>query len=253
MSFPKYTTNEYPGRVEVVIDKMFTPEELEKLSPEEIEDIINKKLYHNDYKWNSVFKNVYKTDGKAAEGLSDLLFWCPKCNSQTSMVSKGNAIWCTECANGATVDDTYALSPLDENSVIPKTQSDWFSKQREVIRKEIKAKNYSFSVKVKLGTLPDKKLLKNLKTSEITGEGILTIDKKGLTFNGTNNDKQLYFTIDSKDLPTYGMCTDISRLYTFYQGKFYEFYPETRCVEKIFLITEEMHRLNGGKWQDFKN
>lgn len=253
LSFPKYTTNEYPGRVEVVIDKMFSPEEIEKLTAQEIEDIINKKLYHDDFKWNSLYKNVYKTDGKGAEGLSDLLFWCPKCNSQNSMVSKGNTIWCTECANGATVDDTYTLSPLDENSVIYPTISDWFLKQRELIKKEIKNQDYSFSVKVKLGTLPDKKLLKNFKTSKITGEGILTVDKKGLTFNGTNEDKPLIFTIPSKDLPTYGMCTDISRLYTFYEGKFYEFYPETRCVEKIFLITEEFHRLNGGKWQDFKN
>jgi hypothetical protein len=48
------------------------------------------------------------------------------------------------------------------------------------------------------------------------------------------------------------MCTDVSRFYTFVNGEFYEFYPETRCVEKFFLLTEELHRLNGGKWQDFK-
>jgi hypothetical protein len=30
-----------------------------------------------------------------------------------------------------------------------------------------------------------------------------------------------------------------------------EFYPENRVVEKFFLATEELHRLNGGKWKDF--
>lgn len=252
LSFPKYTLNEYPGYVEVVIDKMFTTEQIEKLSPEEIEDIMNKKLYHDDFLWNKYNKHVYKTGGKAAEGLSNLLFWCPKCNRQHTLISKGNAIWCTECANGAVVDDTYAISPIDESAVVFDTISDWFHKQREVIKNEILDKDFSFSSKVKLGTLPDYKLLKKGKTSLITGEGILTIDRNGLTFNGTNNDKPLIFTIGTSELPTYGMCTDISRFYTFYDGKFYEFFPENNCVEKFFLVTEELHRLNGGKWQDFK-
>lgn len=252
LSFPKYTLDEHPGRVEVVIDKMFSPEEIETLTPEEIEDIINKKLYHDDYLWNKVHKHKYKTNGKAAEGLSDLLFWCPKCNSLDSMMSKGDVIWCSNCANGASLDETYSLSPLDENSVIFNTQSEWFNKQRELIREMVKEDGFSFSEQVKLGTLPDKKPLKNLKTSEITGEGTLTIDKTGLTFIGTNKNTPLTFFIPIKDLPTYGMCTDISRFYTFYDGKFYEFYPNSRCVEKFFLMTEELHRLNGGKWQDFK-
>jgi hypothetical protein len=47
------------------------------------------------------------------------------------------------------------------------------------------------------------------------------------------------------------MCTDLSRFYTFVNGEFMEFYPEHRVVEKFFLATEELHRINGGKWKDF--
>ena len=35
-------------------------------------------------------------------------------------------------------------------------------------------------------------------------------------------------------------------------GEFVEFYPEHSVVEKFFLATEEIHRANGGRWQDFK-
>ena len=59
------------------------------------------------------------------------------------------------------------------------------------------------------------------------------------------------FHLNSASLPTYGMCTDLSRFYTFVNGEFTEFYPERRVVEKFFLATEELHRLNGGKWKDF--
>ena len=48
------------------------------------------------------------------------------------------------------------------------------------------------------------------------------------------------------------MCTDLSRFYTFYKGEFYEFYPKNITTEKWFLATEEIHRRQGGKWQDFK-
>ena len=75
---------------------------------------------------------------------------------------------------------------------------------------------------------------------------------QGLTYNGTKNNDEFNFFIPIKDLPTYGMCTDITRFYTFYNGEFVEFYPETPSVEKWFLATEEIHRFNGGKWQDFK-
>ena len=48
------------------------------------------------------------------------------------------------------------------------------------------------------------------------------------------------------------MCTDVTRFYTFYKGEFVEFYPDEEIVEKVFLVTEELHRLHGGKWKDFK-
>ena len=34
-------------------------------------------------------------------------------------------------------------------------------------------------------------------------------------------------------------------------GEFYEFYPETECVAKWLLATEELHRMHGGEWKNF--
>ena len=124
--------------------------------------------------------------------------------------------------------------------------------QREVVKEEVKDENFKLVEKVSLGMLPRDKKLKNQATSEIVGRGQVCVDRTGFTYTGTKNGEPFTFHIDSKNLPTYGMCTDLSRFYTFYQGEFMEFYPENAVVEKIFLATEEIHRLNGGKWQDFK-
>ena len=80
---------------------------------------------------------------------------------------------------------------------------------------------------------------------------MLRLDRTGLSYTGTKNGAPFSFHIESQGLPTYGMCTDLSRFYTFLNGEFVEFYPEHRVVEKFFLATEELHRLNGGRWKDF--
>ena len=168
------------------------------------------------------------------------------------MAKAKTVFYCTSCGNGATLTDTYDMIPFDETCVIPDTQTKWFNLQREEIKKEIADPAFVLTEKVKLGNLPEYKYLKSNATSEIVGEGVLTLDRTGLSYDGTRNGQDFRFHIPSLSLPTYGMCTDLSRFYTFYNGEFMEFYPENNVVEKFFLATEEIHRINGGKWQGFK-
>ena len=249
LTSPKYNLRDRCGKVEVEINQLFTPEELEILTPAEIEEKINKAIYHDDYAWNKVAQNHYDIGENGAENLEDLLFWCPKCGKQHVMTTEGNKIFCKECGNGATLLDTYEMVPFDDTCVIPETQTKWFDMERELIKKEVADENFRMEENVELGMLPDYKLLSPNDTSVIVGKGKLVLDRTGLTYTGTKNGEAFTFHIDSKQLPTYGMCTDVSRFYTFLDGEFVEFYPENRVVEKFFMATEEIHRLNGGQWQ----
>jgi len=196
-----------------------------------------------------VAQNHYDIGENGAENLEDLLFWCPKCGKQHVMTTEGNKIFCKECGNGATLLDTYEMVPFDDTCVIPETQTKWFDMERELIKKEVADENFRLEENVELGMLPDYKLLSPNDTSVIVGKGKLVLDRTGLTYTGTKKGEDFTFHIDSKQLPTYGMCTDVSRFYTFLNGEFVEFYPENRVVEKFFMATEEIHRLNGGQWQ----
>ncbi|MBP3319848.1 MAG: 1-acyl-sn-glycerol-3-phosphate acyltransferase [Ruminiclostridium sp.] len=251
LTSPKYNLTDRLGRVEVEFDQLFTPEELEKLSPQEIEDILNRAIYHDDYAWNKIHKHRYNIGDKGAEHLEDLLFWCPRCGRQHTMKGEGNKFFCTVCGNGADLLDTYELVPFDEDCIIPETQTVWFDQQRAVIRQEVQDEDFVLEETVELGILPDHTLLKKQATSQIVGKGKLRLDRTGLTYTGNKEGEDFTFHIPSKALPTYGMCTDLSRFYTFYDRQFMEFYPERNVVEKFFLATEEIHRLNGGPWQDF--
>jgi len=253
LTSPKYNLRDRCGRVEVEFDQLFTPEDLERMTPQEIEDAINRAIYHDDYAWNKVHKHTYDIGENGAEDLEDLLFWCPKCGKQHTMATEGNKIFCKECGNGATLTNTYELVPFDDTCVIPETQTRWFDMERDVIRQEIQDENFLLEEPVKLGVLPDYQLLKDQATSQVVGSGTLRLDRTGLSYHGTKDGEAFQFHIPSHALPTYGMCTDLSRFYTFLNGQFLEFYPEHRVVEKFFLATEELHRLNGGRWQAAPN
>lgn len=252
LTSPKYCLEDRLGTVEVEYDQLFTAEEINNLSAEEIEDIINKALYHDDYEWNLTKQYRYKHNGDIAKNLHHLLYMCPKCHKEFTMRGEKNKIYCTKCGNAATIDDTYKLTPIDEACVIPRTQTVWFNQIRNKVKEEIKNENFSMTFRVKLGVLPEYKYLKNQATSNIVGSGIVTINHEGLKYVGTKNKENYSFQIKISEIPTYGMCTDVTRFYTFYKGEFVEFYPDEEIVEKVFLVTEELHRLHGGKWKDFK-
>ncbi len=252
LTSPKYNLKDRFGRVDVEIDRLFTPTDLEALTPDKIEDKINAAIYHDDYAWNKKMQYSYDIGDSGAENLEDLLFWCPKCGSFHTMKGVGNEFKCLNCGNGGVLQNTYDIVPFNDDCVIPETQTEWFNMQREIMKKKVAEDGFVLTEKVKLGMIPKTKMLKDKKTSEIVGEGVITLNRSGFTYTGTKNGEDFSFHIDSNGLPTYGMCTDLSRFYTFYQGEFVEFYPENNVVEEFFLATEEIHRLNGGKWQDFK-
>ncbi len=249
---PKYCLDDRIGKVSVVTDLLFTEERLNCLSDREIDEELNRVMTHDDYKYNKQVRVRYS--GKDfAKNMHTFLYKCPKCKKEFTMKGEGDRIYCTECGNGAAVNEYYDLIPLSEDCVIFDTPSDWYQWQRETVHEEILSNNsFRMTEKVKLGTLPDYKYLKNHATSEITGEGVIELSREGFSFAGKKNGKPIAFSIPTNILPTYGMCTDMTRFYTFYEKTFYEFYPETECVAKWFLATEEMHRINGGSWKSPK-
>ena len=80
--------------------------------------------------------------------------------------------------------------------------------------------------------LPPYTYLKNLKTFEFVGEGVLSISRNGLQFVGTRHQNPFQFIIPLSQIPTYGMCTDVSFFSTFLNGDFIDFYPKNEFTGK---------------------
>ena len=250
MTYTKHCLDERVGKVEVVVDQMFTVEELKTLSVAEIEDRMNRLLAHDDYMWNNIEQVSFNGKGQMAKNLDTLLYLCPKCGAMHRMKCEGNTMTCLECGNTIVIDEKYNIKGAGENDVCPSLVTDWTLAERRKAYEDVRKEGFSYSEHVKIGALPDYKYLKHVDTSEIIGDGILTLDEDGLHFRGNANGEEFNFDLSAIEVPTFGMCTDITRFYTFVKGKFIEFFPDSNDVLRWDHLTEEMHRYKGGPWQN---
>ena len=156
---------------------------------------------------------------------------------------------CTACGNTIEMDSCGAIRAATEDSVCPPLVTDWTIMEREKAAKDVRQPGFSYSGRVKVGLLPDYKYLPTSRTSDICGDGLLTLTAAGLHFEGVVKGEDRSWDIPIQSLPSFGMCTDISRFYTFLNGEFWEFYPENGDTLRWDQLTEEMHRFRGGKWQ----
>ena len=250
LTSPKYNIKDRKGKVCVFYKKLFSIDDLNNKTVDEITEILNENIVMNDYDFNKKEQITYKSK-EIAKNIHQLLYKCPKCGAEFESISDENSWTCTKCGNRFEMDNKYNLKAIND-SVIFEDPKIWYEYQRDEVKKEISNPDFYFEESVDIGFLPKYKYLKNKKTSNIEGKGILHIDHNGIYFKVKRNGKNFEFNLTLNETPTYGMCTDASRFYTFVKGEFIEFYPHRNSVIKWFLVTEELHRLHGGKWQNYK-
>ena len=241
------------GRVNASIRLLFSPEDLKNMTPKEIDDKINEVFWHDDYEWNKTARVKFKTKKNACNRLDDLIYKCPKCGKEFTMVAKGDKIYCTECGSGGSLDDYYDFHKLTPDSKLPVSPSAWVAWQRiQVINEIRKDPNFHFEVHCQMGELPKYKLIKdNKKISLPCGEGTLSFDHQGIHFKGLKHGEPFEFTLSYEVYYTI-LIENECDLVSFYVGEdYYDFKPGTKCVGKILLIVEEMHRLHVNNWKNY--
>ena len=248
----KVCLDERYGETHATMSLLFTKDDVERLSVEEMDEIINEKFRRNEYAWNAEKKIKWETKGRICHRLEDFCYKCPKCGKEFTMKGEGNKITCSHCGNGATMDDYYQFHPF-ENSVIPVSPFEWVEQERMDIIKEIRENpDYYFEDECQIGNLNEYKLLKNNKTSFIVGEGKIRVDHNGMHYKGTRNGEPYEFSIDYKNL--YTLITEVdSSFFNFYlSGEYFDVFPKHQTVGKFSLLVEEMHRYHVNYYKNFK-
>ena len=248
----KVCLDERLGKTYATMSLLFSKDDVEKLSVEEMDDIINEKFKRNEYAWNAEKKIKWDTKGRICHQLEDFCYKCPKCKQEFTMKGEGNKIECSNCGNGATMDDYYVFHPY-ENAVIPASPFEWTEQERMDIIKEIRENpNYYLEDDCKLGNLDEYKLVGNNKTSFIVGEGKIRIDHQGVHYNGTRNGEPYELDVDYKNIYTIFTPTDVGYFCFYNKGEYVEIIPKNRISGKVTLLIEEMHRYHVNFYKNFK-
>ncbi len=211
--------------VEAELDILFTKEEIEALSVEQIKEGVLKRLDYNEFEWLKEKPEIRYRKKTLAKGLENILPICPRCHSRYTLTSAGKDISCTECGHIGTLDDRYSF--IDEKPFEnPLAFYEWCEGQ---IKKEItESGNYSLSSPVTLcmRSSDGKTLLRT------AGTGTCTLTREGLTYEGTldKEDKTIHFAMSD----IYRLLFGAGENFEIYVGsEIYYFKPEEKrsCVE----------------------
>jgi len=235
MTWPKWAKTLRRGKMETKVQLLLTPEKMAEMTDDELYEYMVNALKTDEAAWQAEHRVAYK--GKRfAEGLSDVLFICPKCGAQHTNVSEKDVIRCTACGNGARLNEYYDLVPLDETCVIPSTIGEWHTMQIEQVRRAIEdGSDACMTSTATLLMTGEKKWLTPM------GEGTIRADEKGFSYSGTRNGQPFEVNVPISALSAVAFSQGHS-FELFYKGEFYSFEP-TRGVEaqKWSMFIEQMH------------
>ena len=134
------------------ITKILTPEEIENMSVDQINDKIKEALTYNDYAYQQE-RGILIKESFRAEGMHKILYQCPHCLTESKMASKGAEIFCTECGKRWTLNENGTLSANDGNTEFEQVP-DWFEWERQQVIKQVESGGYSFSDEVDVFSMP---------------------------------------------------------------------------------------------------
>lgn len=132
-----------------------TAREAKELSAQELNERIFKAMQRDDYAYQAEngIQNRYK---KRADGLHNILYQCPHCNTEFKMYSEGTRLWCASCGRAWQMDELGKLH-AEEGETEFEHIPDWTKWERENVRREVRSGKYRFEDEVTVHTLPNAK------------------------------------------------------------------------------------------------
>lgn len=251
MSNTQWNIADRPGKVIITIDKLFTPEQTQELSIEEMDKMVNDAIYNDDFTWNETARVKFEGMEHIAEKLEQHLYICPKCGKEFTNHGKDNVFTCGACGNSVKINEYYDLIPNSEGAVVPKNLRVWFELQRRRVFREIRDnEDFCLEEPVTLGYLPSDKYVDKTVTSDPCGEGILKITRDEFSYSGTKLGEHFEIHNKTVNMASVVFETDSHCFGAFFDGEYYEFEPKRPSGSKWLLSVEECHRRAGGKWKN---
>ena len=215
-----------------------TAEELKEKSVAELDAALDVAFSFDNFAWQRDNKVSIDVPFRA-DGLHRILYKCPHCGAESQMEGKGIHLTCHACGKQWEMDEYGQLRALQGETEYPHIP-DWYTWERECVRKEIEEGTYLLDTDVQIG------IQVNLDGICMIGQGHLTHDANG--FHLTGADGKLDYTqspVASHTLYADYYWYEIGDVIGIGNNEFSYFcFPGTDVsVTKARLATEELYKL----------
>ena len=216
---------------------LFTTEDLKTMSVAELDAKLDEVFGFDNFRWQQENQIVIDAPYRA-DGLNRILYKCPHCKAEGQTEGMGTKLICHNC--GADYELTE-LGFLKAEKAMFTHVPDWYSWQRQEVRKELEEGNYKLDVDVDIA------MMVNFNAIYMVGEGHLTHTAEGFRLTGC--DGKLDYA--QGPLTCYSLYSD----YYWYeiadmicignQDVLYYCFPKNcgDVVAKTRLATEELYKM----------
>ncbi len=155
-----------------------TAQELKEKSVAELDAALDEAFSFDNFAWQR--DNRVSIDVPfRADGLHRILYKCPHCGAENQMMGKGIHLTCHACGKRWEMDEFGQLRALEGETEYPHIP-DWYTWQRECVRKEIEDGTYLLDTDVEIAVQV------NLDGICMIGPGRLTHDASGFHLTGAD-------------------------------------------------------------------
>ena len=219
------------GKMHGSIVNIYDPETLEKLSAEEITDIIIKDLYEDAYEKQKENPIAYK--GKnLAKGLEHSLCVCQSCKKLDTLSSIKDKVFCNECGFSTTLDKYGYFA---ENSKF-KTVAEWDDFQQEELKKFVEDKKSSNQTFLFENTDSTLKSVKAEHQEENLGTGTFSMFTDKFVFKTIQDGKENIIELLHQDIVDISMYGKQGLVFSDNQGNYYDLTSDkVRNVRKFIF------------------
>ena len=213
-------------------------QEVKELTVAELDARLEESFSFDNFAWQRDNKVSIDVPFRA-DGLHRILYKCPHCGAENEMEGKGIYLTCHACSKTWEMDEYGQLKATEGETEYPHIP-DWYTWQRECVRKELEEGTY------RLDTPVDITVQTNLKCVYNIGEGHLIHDENG--FHLTGGDGKLDYTqsaVASHTLYSDYYWYEIGDVIGIGDTEFSYFcFPKTKTsVTKARLATEELYKM----------
>ncbi len=228
ISRPRYARKAYKGRVETHIKRLFTAEEAQIASADDIQRAIERELWFNDWDFQErarvSFRNIRKPDH-----VTRVLYRCPACGAENMSETK-TSIRCDSCLSEYERDGHGFFKAV--SGECPRRLDEWVDTETAELKREIQSENFELRARVRLLRPSGKSGYSE------TDAGELTLDRERLKFRGANAAHAWNFSSFQ-----YFIMNDVDFLHIYaLNGAFRFVFDDPRLIMKWFFA----HRLLTG-------